>query len=39
MAFDLVLSGATIVDPSQQKNGRGDVGITNGKIAADFRSY
>ena len=34
MAFDLVLSGATIVDPSQQKNGRGDVGITNGRIAA-----
>ncbi len=34
MAFDLVLSGATIVDPSQQKNGKGDIGIRNGKIAA-----
>ncbi len=34
MAFDLVLSGATIVDPSQQKNEKGDVGIRNGKIAA-----
>ena len=34
MTFDLVLSGATIVDPSQQKNEKGDVGIRNGKIAA-----
>lgn len=34
MDFDLVLSGATIVDPSQQKNGKGDVGIRNGRIAA-----
>ncbi len=34
MAYDLVLSGATIVDPSRQKNGIGDIGIRNGKIAA-----
>ncbi len=34
MAFDLVLSGATIVDPSRQKNGKGDIGIRNGRIAA-----
>ncbi len=33
MAFDLVLSGATIVDPSQQKNEKGDVAIRNGRIA------
>ena len=34
MAFDLVLSGATIIDPSQQKNETGDLGISNGRIAA-----
>ncbi len=34
MAFDLMLSGATIVDPSRQQNAKGDVGISNGKIVA-----
>ncbi len=34
MTYDLILSGATIVDPSQQYHGVGDVGIRNGKIAA-----
>ena len=34
MVYDLVLSGATIVDPSQRKHGIGDVGIKNGKIEA-----
>ena len=34
MTYDKILSGATIVDPSRQYHGKGDVGIKNGLIAA-----
>ena len=34
MTYDIILSGATIVDPSRQYHGKGDVGIKNGLIAA-----
>ncbi len=33
MDYDLILSGATIVDASQKQNSIGDVGIIDGKIA------
>ena len=32
--YDLVLSGGTVIDPSTGRNGRFDVAIAGGKIAA-----
>ena len=32
--YDLILSGGTVIDPSTARNGRFDVGIVAGKIAA-----
>ncbi len=32
MLYDLILAGGTIIDPSQQKNSIGDVGVIDGKI-------
>lgn len=34
MPFDLLLKNATVIDPSQNINGKNDVAIQNGKIAA-----
>jgi dihydroorotase len=34
LKFDLLVSGGTVVDPSQKLNARRDVGIKNGQIAA-----
>ena len=33
MEYDLVLTGATIIDPSQQRCTKGDIGIRNGRIS------
>ena len=34
MAYDLVLRGATVIDPSQDLNARRDVAVRDGRIAA-----
>lgn len=33
-AFDIVVAGGTVIDPAAARNGRYDVGIRGGRIAA-----